>query len=303
MSQTAPPTASDPPITVTRSTPSPASASAAAGSEASAYRRSRHLDVAAAEPILSVGQERAIRVINIILAATAIVILLPLMLLIAIAIKLTSRGPILYTQIRVGVDRRAFVDDRRVQRERRLAARPRRNRDPGATAERRDSSRRSLRAPALRGRRHQDVGGSTFRIYKFRSMCVGAECGSGAVWAARNDGRVTPLGRVLRQLRLDELPQLFNVLLGDMNIVGPRPERPSIVCRLREQIPEYPLRLRARPGITGWAQIRQRYDACLEDVKRKVKLDLEYLGRRTVWRDLKIMIMTIPVMVFRRGGW
>jgi lipopolysaccharide/colanic/teichoic acid biosynthesis glycosyltransferase len=134
-------------------------------------------------------------------------------------------------------------------------------------------------------------------------MCVDAECRSGAVWASRNDSRVTPVGRVLRRCRLDELPQLFNVLRGDMNIVGPRPERPSIFCRLREEIPDYPLRQRTRPGITGWAQIRQAYDTCIEDARNKVRLDLEYLQRRDLLEDLRIMLKTIPVMLFRRGGW
>jgi lipopolysaccharide/colanic/teichoic acid biosynthesis glycosyltransferase len=133
-------------------------------------------------------------------------------------------------------------------------------------------------------------------------MCVDAECGSGAVWATEHDSRVTPVGRVLRQFRLDELPQLINVLKGDMNIVGPRPERPSIFSRLRTEIPEYPLRQRAQPGITGWAQISQSYDSCVDDVRKKVLFDLEYLERRSFWGDIRVMVKTIPVMVFRRGA-
>jgi lipopolysaccharide/colanic/teichoic acid biosynthesis glycosyltransferase len=131
---------------------------------------------------------------------------------------------------------------------------------------------------------------------------VNAECGTGAVWATRNDPRVTPVGRFLRACRLDELPQLYNVLRGDMNIVGPRPERPSIFCRLREAIPEYPLRQRARPGITGWAQVKHCYDTCIDDVKKKVHFDLEYLQRRNLWIDLQIMARTIPVMLLKRGA-
>jgi lipopolysaccharide/colanic/teichoic acid biosynthesis glycosyltransferase len=157
-------------------------------------------------------------------------------------------------------------------------------------------------ALAAYGRRWEDIGGSPIRIYKFRSMCVGAECGSGPVWATENDSRVTAVGRVLRRYRLDELPQLINVLKGEMNIVGPRPERPSIFCRLRTEIPEYPLRQRAHPGITGWAQIRHSYDSCVEDVKKKVGFDLEYLERRCLREDIWIMVKTIPVMVFRRGS-
>ena len=163
-------------------------------------------------------------------------------------------------------------------------------------------NRRGWIGAASYGRRCENLGGNPIRIYKFRSMCVGAECGSGPVWATRDDSRVTPVGRVLRQFRLDELPQLINVVKGEMNIVGPRPERPSIFSRLRTEIPEYPLRQRTRPGITGWAQIRQCYDSCLDDVRKKVGLDLEYLEHRSLWIDLRIMVKTIPVMVFRRGS-
>jgi lipopolysaccharide/colanic/teichoic acid biosynthesis glycosyltransferase len=134
-------------------------------------------------------------------------------------------------------------------------------------------------------------------------MCTDAECASGAVWAARSDSRITPVGGVLRQFRLDELPQLINVVKGEMNIVGPRPERPGIFSRLRTEIPDYCLRQRARPGITGRAQISQAYDTCVDDVRKKVCCDLEYLERRTLWEDIKIMLKTVPVMLFRRGGW
>jgi lipopolysaccharide/colanic/teichoic acid biosynthesis glycosyltransferase len=269
----------------------------------SKYRRAVHLSIAPPEFAAPTGPERLTRAINIVLAATALILLLPLMILVAIAVKLTSRGPILYSQIRVGVDRRAFVDDRRYVAERRNGANHPRQLDRSVRPEQRTTlDRRSRRALALRGRRKEDVGGNVYRIYKFRSMCVDAERNCGAVWATKNDSRVTPIGRILRQLRLDELPQLINVLQGDMNIVGPRPERPSIFCRLREEIPDYPLRQRTRPGITGWAQVKQTYDCCLDDVRRKVGLDLEYLKRRTVWQDIKIMAMTIPVMLFRRGA-
>jgi lipopolysaccharide/colanic/teichoic acid biosynthesis glycosyltransferase len=108
---------------------------------------------------------------------------------------------------------------------------------------------------------------------------------------------------LLRRTRLDELPQLYNVVRGEMNIVGPRPERPAIFADLRRTIPEYPLRQRVKPGITGWAQINQAYDACVEDVRRKVQYDLEYVKRQGLIEDLRIMAMTLPVMMFRRGGW
>jgi lipopolysaccharide/colanic/teichoic acid biosynthesis glycosyltransferase len=102
---------------------------------------------------------------------------------------------------------------------------------------------------------------------------------------------------------LDELPQLFNVLKGDMNIVGPRPERPSIFARMCEQIEDYPLRQGAKPGITGWAQINLLYDSCVDDVRTKVRYDLEYLRQRSLVRDLRIMAQTLPCVLFKRRGW
>jgi lipopolysaccharide/colanic/teichoic acid biosynthesis glycosyltransferase len=152
-------------------------------------------------------------------------------------------------------------------------------------------------------RREQNSGGQLFTIYKFRTMRVDAENGSGAVWAQQQDPRVTPIGGFLRQYRLDELPQLLNVLKGEMNIVGPRPERPTIFAELREHIAEYPLRQRARPGITGLAQINHHYDRSLEDVRTKVHYDLEYIRRQSVAEDLRIMAKTVPVILWRRGGW
>ena len=116
----------------------------------------------------------------------------------------------------------------------------------------------------------------------------------GAVWAQQQDPRVTPVGRLLRQYRLDELPQLFNVLKGEMNIVGPRPERPTIFAELREHIAEYPLRQRAKPGITGLAQINHHYDRSIDDVRTKVSYDLEYIRRQGLAEDLRIMLKTIP---------
>lgn len=139
-------------------------------------------------------------------------------------------------------------------------------------------------------------------ILKFRTMQVGAEK-NGAVWAAKRDNRVTRVGRVMRKYRIDEIPQLINVLRGEMNIVGPRPERPSIFSRLCDDIADYPLRQRARPGITGWAQVNQAYDTSLDDVRSKVRFDLEYIERQGVAEDLRIMARTVPVMIFRRGGW
>jgi lipopolysaccharide/colanic/teichoic acid biosynthesis glycosyltransferase len=211
--------------------------------------------------------DRLNRAVNLTIGLLVLVLLSPLFVLIAIAIKLTSRGPIFYTQTRVGIDRR---------------------------------SRRDL---AIRERRLQDLGGSAFTIYKFRSMYVNAEGKSGAVWATVNDPRVTPLGRFMRKFRIDELPQAINVIKGDMNVVGPRPERPSIVARLREDIREYPQRQRVKPGITGLAQINLTYDSCLDDVRMKVKYDLEYIQRQCLAEDLKIMAKTVPTMMLKVRGW
>ncbi len=138
-------------------------------------------------------------------------------------------------------------------------------------------------------------------MYKFRTMRPAAGNGK-QVWAQADEARITPIGRVLRKLRLDELPQLFNVLKGDMNIVGPRPEQPTIFVYLREQIEGYQRRQRVRPGITGWAQINQGYDTSVDDVRRKVRYDLEYIRRQSTLEDLKIMWRTVPVMVLRRGS-
>ncbi len=207
------------------------------------------------------------RAVNVVIAGAALVLVAPLMLLTALAVKLTSPGPALYTQTRVGRDRRRAKDR------------------------------------ALDNRRRSNCGGSLFTIYKFRSMRTDAEVGGQAVWAVQNDPRVTPIGAFLRKSRLDELPQLLNVVKGDMNIVGPRPERPQIFVELSENIAEYRLRALAKPGITGWAQINHTYDTCIDGVRIKVRYDLEYLRSSTIFTDIAIMAKTIPVMLLRRGGW
>jgi lipopolysaccharide/colanic/teichoic acid biosynthesis glycosyltransferase len=255
--------------------------------------------------------ERLNRAVNFSIALISLVVLTPLILLIAVAVKLTSRGPIVYRQTRVGVDRRRSGGDRRAEGERRTP-RARLNDGRGridplvgpAPAERRASNPRGdRRTNGRRGgdRRAVDVGGRAFTMYKFRTMTVNAEL-EGAVWATKNDARVTPVGGILRGTRLDELPQLFNVLRGDMNIVGPRPERPSIFMQLRKEIDSYHLRQRTKPGITGWAQINQNYDTSIDDVRRKVEYDLAYIERRSVVEDMRIMARTLPVMIFRKGA-
>ena len=211
--------------------------------------------------------EMACRIFNCVFAVVMLVIISPVMLIAAVLIWLTSRGPILYTQTRVGVDRRWN------------------------------------RTSAMLERRSEDLGGIPFTIYKFRSMRVDAEPNGQAVWALQDDERVTAVGKFIRKSRIDELPQLFNVLRGDMNVVGPRPERPSIFVRLREQIPEYPVRQRVKPGITGLAQVSNPYDQNVDDVRRKVHFDLIYMRRQSIGEDCRIMLKTVPVMLFRIGGW
>src|SRR6266853_5511617 len=176
------------------------------------------------------------RSLNVVIATLALVLALPVMAAIAVLIKLTSRGPVLFTQPRIGIDRRAIGN-------------------AGGNS-----------------RRHADHGGQTFTMYKFRTMRVNGGV-SHEVWARPDDPRVTAVGSVLRKFRLDELPQLWNVLCGDMNVVGPRPEQPTIFAALRQQIQEYPRRQQVLPGITGWAQINRGYDSNIDDVRQKLNYD------------------------------
>ena len=143
--------------------------------------------------------------------------------------------------------------------------------------------------------------GRHFSVIKFRTMRQDAEAG-GAVWATKNDPRVTPLGRFMRKTRLDEIPQLWNVLRGEMGFVGPRPERPEFVQWLTSEIPFYELRHMIRPGITGWAQVRYQYGASLEETKQKLEYDLYYVKHLSVGLDLLIMFETIKTIILRRGA-
>jgi lipopolysaccharide/colanic/teichoic acid biosynthesis glycosyltransferase len=219
---------------------------------------------AAAESNRSVDEAR-LRILNVAVAAVGIVVTAPVMLAAAVIVKLTSPGPVIYKQTRVGMDRRG-------------------SRTPNPTI-----------------RRSHDIGGKPFSIYKFRTMW--ADSGAAQVWASKNDNRVTSVGRVMRKYRLDELPQLFNVLRGDMNVVGPRPEQPKLFEDLRQKIDRYPARQQVLPGITGWAQINLAYDSCVEDVRKKLDCDLEYIRRRSMLEDIRIMARTLPVMLGKRGGW
>jgi len=209
------------------------------------------------------------RALNVVVATIGVVLTAPLMALIAIGIKLSSPGPIFFAQVRVGIDRRA----------------------PGE--------------PPGNSRRRADSGGKPFMIFKFRTMAMNGHGSSTSdqVWARPDDPRVTRIGRILRLYRLDELPQLVNVLRGEMDVVGPRPEQPAIFARLRKEIDRYQERQRVRPGITGWAQINQTYDTCIDDVRSKVQRDLEYISRQSFFEDLKIMVRTLPVVLGKRGAW
>jgi sugar transferase (PEP-CTERM system associated) len=145
------------------------------------------------------------------------------------------------------------------------------------------------------------LSGRLFSVIKFRTMSENAEAG-GATWATKDDPRVTPLGRFMRKTRLDEIPQLWNVLRGEMGFVGPRPERPEFVKWLDAEIPFYELRHIIRPGITGWAQVRYRYGASLEETRRKLEYDLYYVKHLSIGLDLLIMFETIKTIILRRGA-
>ena len=203
------------------------------------------------------------RVLDVVLALLALVALLPVFVMVAIAVRLDSRGPVLYAQERVGMERR-------------------RGRGP----------------TPIRGNRRKSVSyGRPFTIYKFRSMVSDAEKLTGPVWAKEQDPRATRVGRFLRKSHLDEIPQLLNVLRGDMSMVGPRPERPQIFGDLVAQIPEYKLRCRTLPGITGIAQIKNGYDDSLQSAARKIQYDLFYIRNGSALLDLKIMMATALVLV------
>ena len=186
--------------------------------------------------------------LNRLTAAVGLIVASPIMLLTALAVKLSSPGPILYRQVRVGLN------------------------------------------------------GEPFTLYKFRSMRADAEAATGAVWAAKDDPRVTRVGKIIRKLRFDELPQLYNTLKGDMSIVGPRPERPEFVKALAQKNPYYQQRHCVRPGITGWAQINFKYGDTLEDTMTKLEYDLYYIKNMSMSLDTYIVFHTVKAMLLSRGA-
>tara|TARA_R110000782_G_scaffold119516_1_gene210181 strand:- start:783 stop:2168 length:1386 start_codon:yes stop_codon:yes gene_type:complete len=159
-----------------------------------------------------------------------------------------------------------------------------------------------FRAPVIYRQVRVGYKGADFSIFKFRSMSVDAESGTGAVWAQENDSRVTRVGKFIRKARLDELPQLINVLRGDMSFVGPRPERPEFVKKLAKEIPYYIERHMVKPGITGWAQLRYPYGSSDEDALQKLQFDLYYIKNQSVTLDAVLMLQTLEVVLFGKGS-
>lgn len=188
------------------------------------------------------------RLFDIAFSIIGLLVAVPLFPMIALMIKLDSKGPVLFRQLRVGQGERDFV------------------------------------------------------LYKFRTMRRDAERATGAVWAQENDPRVTGIGRFLRKSRLDELPQLYNVLRGDMAFVGPRPERPEFVAQLKRIIPYYSERHSVKPGVTGWAQVKYPYGASVEDAIEKLRYDLFYIKNISLFLDIAIIFETVKVVLFGRGG-
>jgi sugar transferase (PEP-CTERM system associated) len=188
------------------------------------------------------------RVLDIVASFVGLVVSLPLCALAALLVKATSRGPVFFTQERVGQD------------------------------------------------------GITFRLVKFRTMRHDAERESGPVWAQKNDDRITAVGRFLRLTRIDEIPQFWNILAGQMSFVGPRPERPHFVAQLTAALPFYPLRHTIKPGLTGWAQVCHPYGASVEDATEKLRFDLYYIKNVSLLFDLNIILRTIGVILLGKGA-
>ena len=163
------------------------------------------------------------------------------------------------------------------------------------------ANRLGSRGPLFYSHERVGKGGQIFRIFKLRSMIPDAEQDGEAIWATADDPRITSVGRLLRRTRMDELPQLLNVLKGEMSIVGPRPERPQFVEDLQKQIPFYRTRLSVKPGLTGWAQIKYPYGNSVQDALAKLQYDLYYIKRRSLFLDLLIMLRTVKVILTFRG--
>jgi exopolysaccharide biosynthesis polyprenyl glycosylphosphotransferase len=188
------------------------------------------------------------RALDLLFSLFGIILVLPALPVLALLVKLSSPGPVLFKQTRVG------------------------------------------------------EAGREFTLLKFRTMCDEAERETGPVWSCEDDPRITRLGRWFRKMRIDEIPQLFNVLKGDMSFIGPRPERREFVDQLSEKIPYYGKRHFVRPGLTGWAQVKYAYGATEEDAFEKLRYDLYYIKNYTITLDLIIILETVKVVLFGRGG-
>ncbi len=221
------------------------------------------------------------RVLDLCVASAMLVLLTPVLLSVAVLVRLTSRGPVVFQQWRVGLNLRGQEKKERRQDE----------------AELLDGEDRRQN----QDRRQYSNYGRPFVLYKFRTMRIDAEK-NGAQFAQKGDPRVTPIGRFLRKSRLDELPQLWNVLRGEMSLVGPRPERPEFIKQLSDEIPNYIERLGLKPGLTGPAQVINGYDNNIDGFRRKVALDLLYLQNCCLWNDIKILFRTIRVVLTGSGA-
>jgi lipopolysaccharide/colanic/teichoic acid biosynthesis glycosyltransferase len=221
------------------------------------------------EGLVDRRKETLRRIFDVTAAGLALLVLAPVMVLVAVAIRLDSPGPIFYTQDRIGINRR--------RRERR-------------------TQRRSVD-----GRRTLVSAGRPFRIWKFRTMRPDAEVG-GPQWAKAGDPRITRVGRILRKTRLDEVPQFFNVIAGDMTLIGPRPERSFFIKMLESEVPHYSKRLLVKPGITGFAQVNNGYDDSVESVKRKVAWDLRYIRGQGLVTDCRILLKTVRTILTGDGA-
>lgn len=199
-------------------------------------------------PQLMTEWERAAkRVIDVVVSFIMLILSAPVLIATSIAIKIDSRGPVIYKQERSGLN------------------------------------------------------GKVFKVYKFRSMYQDAEKRTGPIWSTKDDPRITRVGKFIRRVRIDELPQIWNVFKGEMSLVGPRPERPFFVEQLAKEIPYYKRRLRVRPGITGWAQVKHKYDENIEDVRTKLQFDLFYIENMSLKTDIKILFRTVFVVLFGKG--
>jgi len=205
------------------------------------------------------------RSVDVGVSLSLLVLFSPLLLLVGVLVRLESGGPVFYRQTRVGRNYR-------------------------------NGGRKiwlNLREqPSLEERRNGNLCGRPFRLYKFRTMIRNAEVRTGPIWAGEKDPRVTRIGKFLRSTYIDEIPQLFNVLRGDMSLVGPRPERPYFTRRLAAQIPQYPSRFSVKPGITGLAQVKRHSDSSVEDVKRKLRFDRLYCQKKSLMLNIRVVTLT-----------